>query len=250
MIAEFPLFVFTLLGGAAAGAYVFAAFFPAKEVEGKKKAVFPLVVLILLAVSGLMLLTHLGHPERMFNAFSNPTAGITQEGVTMMGLGLFALIDLILAFFKGKTSRPVQIVAAIFGFLLLCAMANAYFQMLGIAACNTAAVIPFFLIGGLSLGAALYALFMDEPYKKGTFSLVSIIVAALLAITLIAMTAHFASIGESPVAMACGLVIAPIASIVVMAVAQKGGKTWAPATVLALMVIGMAIARYSFYALV
>lgn len=250
MISEFPLFIFTLLGGAAAGAYVFSVFFPEKEVEGKKKAVFPLVILILLAVSGLMLLTHLGHPERMFNAFSNPTAGITQEGVTMVGFGIFALIDLIIAFVKGEVNRPVRIIAAIFAFLLLCAMGNAYFQMLGTPAADTAAVIPYMIIGGLGLGAALYALFMDDPYKKGAFSWTSIIVDALLAITLIAMTAHFASVSLSPVSQACGLIIAPVASIAVMFAAQKGGKNWAPATILVLMLVGMAIARYAFYAAV
>ena len=78
MISEFSLFLFTLLGGTAAGAYVFSWAFPAGK--GKKRWLLPLVSLVLLAIGGVALLLHLGHPERMFYAFTNLSAGITRAG--------------------------------------------------------------------------------------------------------------------------------------------------------------------------
>ena len=249
MIGEFPLFIFTLLGGAAAGAYVLAAVFPLKETDDKKqKSLFPLVALILLAVSGLMLLTHLGHPERMLNAFSNPSAGITQEGFTMMGFGVMVVIDLYFAYFKNTSVKAVKYVAAVFAFLLLLAMGNTYFQMLGEPACATAATIPFFVVGNLGLGAGLLALFMDEPYTKGGFNWTSIVIYTLLAVTLGAMALHFSSVSLDAMPMWLGLVVAGIAPIVVCFMSQKETPSWAPIAICALVFIGMAIARYAFYA--
>ena len=70
MITEFALFVFTTLGGLAAGLYILAALFP---VEGKRNnLIITIVPLVMLAIGGVALLGHLGHPERMFNAFANP----------------------------------------------------------------------------------------------------------------------------------------------------------------------------------
>lgn len=250
MISEFPLFLFTLLGGAAAGAYVLAAFFPESKATGKRLAAFPLVVLVLLAVSGLALLTHLGHPEHMLNAFSNPTAGITQEGIAMMLFGVCALVDLIFVFAKGAVSKGVRIAAAVFGFLLLCSMGNAYFQMFGKPVAYTGAVIPYMVVGGLGLGAALYALFMQEPYKKGAYLWTSVVIDALLAMSLVAMAVHFGEVSQAPNAQVCGLIVAPVASVATMLAAGKTGQAWVAPTVLGLMLVGMAISRYAFYALV
>lgn len=248
MIPEFPLFVFTLLGGAAAGAYAFSAVFPQKQDNAKKDVAFPLVCLVLLAVSGLCLLMHLGHPERMFNAFSNFGAGITQEGFAMVGLGVMVVVDLAFCAVKGASPRWVRIAGAAFGVLLLAAMANAYSQLHNVPAAATFAVVPFFFVGGLALGDALFALFADKPYAKGAYLWASIAVVALLAVTLAVMGAHFASIGLSAVPFIAGLVIAPVAGVMVMLASMKADKAWAAPCVCALVLVGIAIARYAFYA--
>lgn len=247
MIAEFPLFVFTLLGGAAAGAYAFSAVFPCKRDESRKSVAFPATCLVLLTVSGLCLLTHLGHPERMFNAFSNFSAGIAQEGVAMIALGIVSLVDVIFAAVKGESPRWLRVVGGVFGVLLLVAMGNAYCQLFNVEVAATLAVAPFFLMGGIFLGAALYGLFMDAPYAKGAFLWASVAVAAVLAVTLAAMGAHFAAIGLSPVPFVVGIIVAPVASAVVMAANVKTGKAWTPVAVCALAFVGMAVARYAFY---
>ena len=248
MISEFPLFVFTLLGGAAAGAYAFCAVFPEKADSSKKGIAFPLTCLILLAVSGLCLLTHLGHPERMFNTFSNFSAGITQEGIAMIAFGLVTLIDVILVAAKGETPRWLRIVGGVLGVLLLVAMANAYSQLLNVPAAATLAVVPFFVVGGLALGGALYGAFMSAPYQKGAYLWTSIVVAVLMLATLIAMGLHFASIGLDSVPFIAGAVVGPVAAAVVMLACSKANKSWGAVAVLALMFVGVAIARYAFYA--
>jgi len=248
MISEFPLFIFTLLGGGAAGAYAAAALFTEKEFEGKKLAMFPLVCLILLGVSGVALLGHLGHPERVFNAFSNINSGITQEGFTMMAFGVVVAIDCLVRLVKSQAVRALKIVGGVCGVLCLCAMANAYFNMLGIDACTTPAVVPFFIVGGLATGFALFGLFMEHPYEKGAFSTASVVIDALLAVAMAAMAAHFSGVGLDLLPMVCGLVIAPVASIVVIAMHWKEPKSWTATAVCALMFVGLAIARFAFYA--
>lgn len=168
----------------------------------------------------------------------------------MMAFGVLVFLDLVLRFFRGKRSRVLVALAALLGALVLCAMAGAYYQMLGEPACRTVAVLPFFAVGGLGTGAALYALFVEGPYEKGAFGWVSIVVDALLALTLVAMASHFAGVGLGPVPMIVGLVIGPVASIAVMLAAGRGAKAkgWAMVAVLVLMTVGLAIARYAFYA--
>ena len=79
MISEFPLFLFTTLGGLAAGAYVAAAIFPDVDRKPKRPWLFPLVCLALLGVGLLGVLGHLGRPERFLLAMSNPSSMIAEE---------------------------------------------------------------------------------------------------------------------------------------------------------------------------
>ena len=112
MITEFALFIFTMIGGLACGLYIIAALFP---VEGKRNNLLVSIVpLVLLAIGGIALLMHLGHPERMFNAFANPEAGITQEGICTTLFGIVLVIDLALTWFKEGAPRALRIVGAIF----------------------------------------------------------------------------------------------------------------------------------------
>ena len=102
MISEFPLFIFTTLGGIAAGAYVARAIEPLKVGRTASWA-FPLFALALLAVSGFALLGHLGQPLRVLNAFSNPAAGITQEGIVTVLFGVAVVADFALCLKRGDS---------------------------------------------------------------------------------------------------------------------------------------------------
>ena len=244
MISEFPLFLFTLLGGAAAGAYVFAGLFPRNE--ARKPWLFPLIALVLLGASGIALLTHLGRPERVFGAFANPGAGITLEGYTMIFFGLMALVDLVVCARAGKPNRAVAIVAAIAGLLLLCAMGYAYGQFIGTPLWNTPATYPFFIVGGLALGSALVAPFVKDGYANTAMFACALIAMLLAAVSCIAVGAHFAANGASFAPFAAGAVACALAAGAA-AYARFKKASWATWTALALIVVGMAIARYAFY---
>lgn len=244
MISEFPLFVFTLLGGMAAGSYVLAGFLPRKEEA--KPWLLPLVALVLLAVSGVALLLHLGHPERMLNAFSHLGAGITLEGYTMILFGVVVLVDLVVGLRAGKPNRVVGIVGSIAGALLLCAMGFAYGQFLGTPAWNSFATYPLFIVGGLALGAPLAALFVKGGYTCAPLALGVIVAEGLTAASLVAAGVHFAHCGLGIAPFIVGAVIVVMAAIVA-AYARKSSASWCVWCVLVLTVIGVAIARYAFY---
>lgn len=243
MISEFPLFVFTLLGGMGAGAYLFTAFLPRRESD--KPWLFPAVVLVLLAISGVCLLGHLGKPAGMLNAFTNPTSGITLEGFMSMVFGLLVVIDLVLAW-KKKENRVVQALAAVAGLLLMCAMAYTYWTFIGMPQWGNVECFPFFVLGGVSTGAGLAAFFVADGYKNTALATGAIVALALGAVALLLEAAHFASVGMGVESFLIGAALVGIAAGVVV-YARKSDASWTLPCVIALALVGTAIARYAFY---
>ena len=249
MIQEFPLFIFTLLGGAAGCSYVFAALFPLEKPQRTRKVALPLVALILLAVSGLTLLTHLGHPERMFNAFGNPSAGITQEGVVMICFGVIVLVDFVMCAVNDRDIRWLKIVGGVFGLLLSCVMANAYFQMLGKPCASNPVVVPMFIFGNLATGAALYSLFMARPFDKSAFKWSDFVVTVIAALTFCALVPVFEA-NQLSVAPFVIATIVVLAGAVCMLIAGKCEKFDFTVVVCALVFIGVMVARFAFYSVI
>lgn len=245
MISEFPLFVFTLLGGMGAGAYLFTAFLPRRESD--KPWLFPAVVLVLLAISGVALMGHLGRPERMFNAFTNPSSGITLEGAASMLFGLLVLIDGILAWQK-KDVKVVPMLAAIAGLLLLCAMGYTYYTFLGMPQWGTVECFPFFILGGISTGAALAAFFVQDGYKNGALAICAAVALAAGAVAILAEGAHFAAVGIDVMPFVCGAVLV-LAAAGVALYARKAEASWVLPCIIVLALVGTAVARYAFYAI-
>lgn len=246
MISEFPLFVFTLLGGMAAGSYAFTAIFPARE--SYKPWARPLIVLALLAISGIFLLTHLGRPGNVLFAFSNVASGITVEGITMVLFGITVLADFVLSLHKGKSIRPVVIVNAVLGIALLCAMGYAYASLVGVPLWGSWRSYPLFVLGGLALGSSFAALFAQGGFtnKRVTACVVATLVAGIAAVALTAVC--FFSAGEGSTLF----VIAAIALVLAVGAAVAGrrsGLCWSVPLVCLLCVVGMAAARYAFYAI-
>ena len=99
--------------------------FPEKGDEAKAW-IFPLVVLILVAVGGIAAMGHLGRLAMMFNVLNNPTASITMEGASSGLLALVALIDLVLAKRAGSANRVLRIIGAVVGIVCMCVVTSAY----------------------------------------------------------------------------------------------------------------------------
>lgn len=248
MISEFPLFVFTTFAGLAAGTYVMSAAFP-KDGEEKRSWLFPLVMLVLLGIGLLGCLGHLHHPERFINALWNPMAGITQEAYLSMLFGIVLVIDVIVCAVKGAAPRALRIVGAVFGFLLTCVMGYAYSTILGVAAWYTPITIPFFVIGDLAMGAALWAVLKSDVYTTKASWYTTLAIEAILACTLIAIAVHFAGLGLGVVPFIAALVLAPIAHCALGFMATKSpDKSWIAPVAFACVFVGVAVARYAFYA--
>lgn len=245
MISEFPLFVFTLLGGTAAGAYILAWAFPAGE--GKKRWLLPCASLVFLAIGGVALLLHLGHPERMLYAFSNPNAGITREGITTGLFGVLVLVDFVMALKSGKPApKALGILTAAAGVLLLLAMGSAYMQFHGVPAWDNWTTMLLYVVGGLSAGALFLPLFDSEIARNNTFAICAAVLNVLFACTAVATGAHFASAGFSILPFICAAVLAVAAAVVAWLAKGREGITF-PALAFALAFAAVIVARYAFY---
>lgn len=250
MISEFPLFLYTTLAGIVAGAYVVNAFSPLAA-DRKRPWLFSLICLAMLAIGGVGLFFHLGHPERILNAFRNPGAGITQEGFTTILFGICVFADFVLALAKRPVPRWFQVLAAVLGVAMTVTMGLAYYAFIGTPAWNGPATVPFFIVGDLAMGAGFFLLFKSEAVGERGFLAYDVAVEALTAVVLVAVAAQFAGAGYSPVPFVVALVVAPVLVIAVNALARKGAAAGkAPgyaALVCVLAVAGIVIARYAFY---
>lgn len=245
MIAEFALFVFTTLGGLAAGLYILAALFP---VEGKRNNLLVSIVpLVLLAIGGIALLGHLGHPERMFNAFANPEAGITQEGVTTTLFGIVLVIDLVLTWFKDGAPRGLRIVGAVFAALLMLAMGSLYYNYQSMPMWHALPTVPLFVVGDLAIGGLFIAAIDEAAASKKTLVTVNAVLAALLAVTLVGNAAVFQGCGLSPLPFAIAAVIAAAVAAGLFAKGENAASSvrWG---LFAALFVAIVIARYAFYA--
>ena len=245
MITEFALFVFTALGGLAAGLYIIAALFP---VEGKRNSLaITIVPLVCLAIGGIALLGHLGHPERMFNAFANPQAGITQEGFTTMLFGVVLVIDLALTWFKDGAPRALRYVGAIFAALLMLAMSFTYYNYVSMPMWHAIPTFPLFIVGDLAIGGLFIAALDENTAGNKTLTTVNGVLAGLLAVSLVGSAVVFQGCGLSPIPFAVGAIVAAAVAVYVFTSWSKATGTlrWGLFVVL---FVGLIIARYAFYA--
>ena len=248
MISEIPLFLFTTLAGLAAGAYAVSAVLPVGK-DAKKAWLFPLVCGILLAVGLVGLPLHLGRPERMLIALTQPGAMIAQEAYWSMGLGVILVIDLVVSKVKGSAPRALHIVGAVAALGLTFVMANAYFMSVGILAWASWQTFPLFILGNLAMGAALLVLFEAKLAEDGTYLTASAVLGVLAVVAIALEAVHFAGVGADMVLLVIGAVA--VAAAAVLQFMAKSGKLSPKTAVLsafACAFVGVALARYGFYA--
>lgn len=245
MITEFALFIFTTLGGLAAGLYLVAALFP---VQGKRNNLLvAFVPLVLLGIGGIALLGHLGHPERMFNAFANPEAGITQEGITTTLFGIVLVVDLVLAWTKGESPRALRFAGAVFAALLMLAMGFLYYNYLSMPMWHALPTVPLFVVGDLAMGALFIAALDEDAAQNKALVTAGAVLAVLLAVTLVGNAVVFQGCGLSPVPFAIAAVIAAAVAVYLFTSWSKAGSSmrWG---LFAALFVAIVIARYAFYA--
>ena len=249
MISEFPLFLFTTLGGLAAGAYVAAAIFPDVDRKPKRPWLFPLACLALLGVGLLGVLGHLGRPERFLLAMSNPSSMIAEEAYWSIAFGVLMLVDFVLLLRRGTARArcaswpPWQRSASCASWDGRTSRATAS------PAWATWQTLPLFVLGDLAMGAALWGLMREGSYRSGAFAAAFAMLGALAVASIALAAAHFAGLGHNALPFAAAVVLA-VAGVAFGLLAWKGKLSGAVAPVLAFVCAfaGVAVARYAFYA--
>ena len=261
MISEFPLWAFTILSGIACGAYIAAAFFPTAKVNqatvangseaqvesNGKTWVFPLMVLVLVAVGGLCAVGHLGRPLQMLNVLNNPLASITMEGIFTGLLGAVALVDFFLSKKEGASPRWIRIVGGIVSVLFILVVTSAYVTSYGNPSWRALPTFPLFLLGDLSVGFALWFSLFDK--KSKLLVLVSGIISALFALNLIWEGIVFAGLAQAGTGVIIAGAVIAIAQSVLSFLSWSGKleAPWMRSAILALALLALFVSRYGFY---
>ena len=207
------LFLFTLLGGMAAGAYAFETCFQRTR-TGERPWLVPLVIVVLFAVGMIAASTHVQSIPR---ALASVSAGTVNFGSGMVkevaASGIFfvlVIVDLIITLAKKSSPFALRVVAAVVAVVCMVLMATAYVDVYGNAVwSNAPATVLSFFAGDLAMGLGLCAVLgsVDVTKKPALYAL--LIVDAALAIGLALEVAAFGGQGVNPVTQAVGLRLRP-----------------------------------------
>ena len=177
-------------------------------------------------------------------------SGMVKEVAASGIFFVLVIVDLIITLAKKNSPFALRVVAAVAAVVCMVLMATAYGDVYGNAVwSNAPATVLSFFAGDLAMGLGLCAVLgsVDVTKKPALYAL--LIVDAALAIGLALEVAAFGGQGASPVTQAVGLVVAPVASAALALAASKlENKKMLAIAMCALLVIGVAIARYAFYA--
>lgn len=247
------LFAFTMLGGLAAGAYVFETVLR-KTRESARPWLVPLVVVVLFAAGLIAAATHVhsfAHAfDSLFCGTVNFGAGMVHE-VAVSGLFfVLALIDLIVVAVKKSTPYALRVVTAVVALVCIVLMGVAYIDILGNSVwCNAPATVVSFVGGGLAMGLALFAVLDSEGFGTGISRVLGLVANIVLAVGIALEIMAFSEAGLDTMMQIAALIIAPVASCVLLGVATKATNARAVAiAICVLSIVGVALSRWAFYA--
>lgn len=246
-MANLPLFLFTLLGGMAAGTYLAETCLERKHGDANPWLV-PAVALALVAVGAVAATFHVGNIARAFTLHVNLGAGMTQEVLLAAVFGVLVLVDLVLCAAKKQSPFALRVYGAVAAVLLMLSMGHAYTTVLGnpVWAQPVATILSFFagsLLSGLLLFSLLRCRAMDSNAAKAYLS----VAAVLLVVGLAVQASVFATYSANVALLVAGLV-ASIAGTACAFAAPKRTGAALPAAAFALALVGVGMARWAFYA--
>ena len=247
------LYLFTLLGGLAAGTYVFETLLRRTR-EGGRPWLIPVVVVVLFLVGMIAAATHVTNIPHAFDSLAAGTinfgSGMVREVAVSALFLVLAIIDAAVPAAKKDSPYGLRIVTAVVAVVAMVLMATAYVEVIGNPVwANSIATVLSFITGDLAMGIALYALLGADTYDVKLVRLESLVVNIALAIGIALEIMAFSNAGLDTVAQIAALVIAPVASIVLVALGSKfQNKRVLAVVVCVLAIVGVAISRYAFYA--
>ena len=195
MELQWPLILFTFFVCASSGVLFVQGILTAAGKAKKLQIPSLITSLVLLAVGGIAVFTHLQHWERIFNGFGHITSGITQEliGVVVMAIVLVLYFLMVRRSEDGQAPKWVGILAAIVAVGMVIVMAHSY-NMPARPAWNGTMLILYYLINMGLLGALIVlvlaaALKADDAYpltaKLGVvFAILQLIIVIIFAVIL------------------------------------------------------------------
>ena len=247
------LFLFTLLGGLAAGLYAAETFLRRKR-EGERPWLISAVVVVLFAIGLIAATTHIHSIPRAFESLVSGTvnfgSGMIWEVVVAGIFLILAVIDLIVSLVKKSSPFVLRVITAVVGVAAIVLMGTAYISVYGNAVwTNALATILVFVAGSLSMGVALFALLAKADYRESTLRVTSLTINVVLVVAFGLEIAAFMGAGFSPVTQIVALVVAPVVSLGLVAFASKiDNKNMLAVAVCVATLVGVAVARYAFYA--
>jgi anaerobic dimethyl sulfoxide reductase subunit C (anchor subunit) len=187
MAIEWSLVLFTAISGAGAWLFVASAL---GELSGKgagengednatahgSKLALPgvleaLVALVLVAVGGVISVTHLAHPDRIINALSHPTSGICLEAA-FVGVISLALVVYLLLKVRGASAGAIKAVAVI-GLLLgvVFSFSCGFSYMMAARPTWNTLALPLAYLGTAAAAGTALNLLIKMIQKRGQVSL-------------------------------------------------------------------------------
>lgn len=246
MISEFPLLVFTVFAGLAAGAYVAAAVFPPEGALKRRAWVLPVVCMVLLGIGLVGTLLHLQRPDRFLNAMANPLAPITQEAYWSIAFGVLLVVDVVVGAVRGRSPRALRVVGALAAVGLMAVTGLAYGSNYGVPAWCGWATFPLFFVGDVAMGFALYLVLERGRSGVSVLATVSAVAALLFAASCAGVAAQLAGAGAQWALAVAGCVLAA-AGVAAGFLARKGGVPLVAASC-ACVLVAVVLVRYGFYA--
>ena len=163
---------------------------------------------------------------------------------------VLALADAGFAFAKKDSPFALRAVTAVAAAACMVLMGTAYIDVLGNPVwTNAPATVLSFVAGDLAMGLGLCSALGVADLSEKRIACVMVAVDVMLAIGLALEIAAFVAAGVSPAMQVAGLAIAPVAGAALTLCASKFANKQALAiAVCAVLIIGVAVARYAFYA--
>ena len=198
--------------------------------------------------------THVQSIPRAMGSLTSGTvnfaSGMVREVAVSGVFFVLALIDMIIAFVKKDSPFALRVVTAVVAVACMVLMGTAYTDMFGNPVwTNAPATVLSFVAGDLAMGLGLCTAFGVAKLSEKPVAYTMVAVDVVLAIGLVLEVMAFSAAGASPVMQVVGLVVAPVASAALTLLASKfANKQTLAIVVCAALVIGVAVARYAFYA--
>ena len=157
-----------------------------------------IAVLVALALGGLSSVLHLGHPERIFGAFSHPTSGIFIESsmIAITGICVLAYIFALKRNASHQNLKLITLIGAIPAVILAFAVGDSY-VMASRPAWDTL-VLPFAYLGSAAvLGCFAYRILVVSPSEHLVTQL-KLLTQGLLVIQAVLMVAYLVALSNAP----------------------------------------------------